>query len=342
MKNSYIFSLVFLTISLLGISPLVAQNEIHYSMFYNAPLTLSPGLTSVFNGDNRFIGNYRSQWRKVPVPYTTVSLSYDQKIYPKRKSAFFYGAGANLNYDFAGDGKFTTINLNLLGSFTWIAKDWLLITPGVNIGVGQRSLQSAGLNFNDQWNGDEVVLNPSTGEKIDLGSRSFWYPDFGGGLNFRFQKNMRTRVDLGGSINHLNKPRMNFYDGDKTTLPNSYAVYIMPSIQLANPLDIMVNLAYKQSSEYKETLIGAIAKLYLNTARGKNYAIGLGMDWRTNDAWIPTFELYVNNWKAGVSYDINNSSFNIASDKRGGLEVSLQYILAKVKPLENNKFCPVY
>ena len=233
--------MVFLTISLLGISPLVAQNEIHYSMFYNAPLTLSPGLTSVFNGDNRFIGNYRSQWRKVPVPYTTVSLSYDQKIYPKRKSAFFYGAGANLNYDFAGDGKFTTINLNLLGSFTWIAKDWLLITPGVNIGVGQRSLQSAGLNFNDQWNGDEVVLNPSTGEKIDLGSRSFWYPDFGGGLNFRFQKNMRTRVDLGGSINHLNKPRMNFYDGDKTTLPNSYAVYIMPSIQLANPLDIMVN-----------------------------------------------------------------------------------------------------
>ncbi len=336
-----------LTVSVLGIivfysSRSYAQNEIHYSMFYNAPLTLSPGLTGIFNGDNRYSANYRSQWRTVPVPYTTASLNYDQKIYPKRSDNHFFGVGGNFNYDFAGDGKFSLINLNLMGSYTWIASPHIFVTPGINLGIGQRSIQSKGFNFSDQWNGDEVVYNPTSGEKIDLGSRSFWYPDLGAGLNIRLQKSMRTRVDVGASINHINKPRMNFYDGDNSKLPNTFAIYGLGSIQVAQPIDILLNVGYKKSQEYHETLFGGLAKFYLSTKRGKNYAVAAGVNFRTKDAWVPTFELYINNWKAGVSYDVNKSPFIIASDKRGGLELSLQYILTKVRPLDNVKYCPVY
>ncbi|HQW11237.1 MAG TPA: PorP/SprF family type IX secretion system membrane protein [Saprospiraceae bacterium] len=341
MKINVLLSFSVLAFCLLGKFQASGQNEIHYSMFYNAPLNLGSGLTGIFNGDNRFNANYRSQWRTVPVPYTTVSLDYDQKIYPKRSGKYFFAAGGNLNYDFAGDGKFSLYNLNLLGSFTYFISPKLMLTPGINIGVGQRSIQSKGFNFSDSWDGEQVITNPS-GEQVSLGDRSFWYPEIGAGLNFRFQQDLRTRVDIGGSANHLNKPRMNFYDGDKSTLPATFAVYGLGSIRVANPIDILLNVAYRKSSEYHETVYGALVKFYLNTQRGKTYAVAGGVDFRTKDAWVPTFELYVNNWKAGVSYDINNSPFLIASDKRGGLELSLQYIMTKVRPLDNNKFCPVY
>ncbi len=39
---------------------------------------------------------------------------------------------------------------------------------------------------------------------------------------------------------------------------------------------------------------------------------------------------------------VNNSPFEIATEKKGGLEVSLQYIITEVKPLRDYRSCPVY
>jgi hypothetical protein len=118
--------------------------------------------------------------------------------------------------------------------------------------------------------------------------------------------------------------------------------YGLGSIYIAQPFDLILNAAYRKSDTYNETLLGAALKVYLSTKRGKEFAVVGGINLRTKDAWVPTIELHVNQWRAGISYDINNSPFEIATEKKGGLEVSLQYIITEVKPLRDYRSCPVY
>ena len=51
--------------------------DIHFSQFYAAPHTLNPALTGSFDGDWRFAGNYRNQWKSVTEPFKTLALSAD-------------------------------------------------------------------------------------------------------------------------------------------------------------------------------------------------------------------------------------------------------------------------
>ncbi|MBK7739051.1 MAG: PorP/SprF family type IX secretion system membrane protein [Saprospiraceae bacterium] len=330
--------ILFLSIYTLGFS----QNEIHYSQFYNSTLNLNPALTGIFNGDKRISANYKSQWRSVPVNYFTLSGNYDQKIYSNKNEKIFFGAGANFNFDQAGDGKFGLLNLNFLGSFTYMINRHFFVTPGLGIGFGQRSINSAGLNFGDQWRGDYFDKNPTSGAKVDLDKMSFLYPETSLGLNIRLQNSARTKLDLGGGFCHLNSPKIQFYDGSDSKLPVTMSFYGLGSIYIAQPFDLILNAAYRKSDTYNETLLGAALKVYLSTKRGKEFAVVGGINLRTKDAWVPTIELHVNQWRAGISYDINNSPFEIATEKKGGLEVSLQYIITEVKPLRDYRSCPVY
>ncbi|HRF37497.1 MAG TPA: hypothetical protein PK198_01815, partial [Saprospiraceae bacterium] len=58
-------------------------------------------------------------------------------------------------------------------------------------------------------------------------------------------------------------------------------------------------------------------------------------------ALIPGIELTYDRWMAGFTYDINISPFNVATNRRGGPEFSLRYIIAKVPALGAFKVCPL-
>jgi len=55
--------------------------DVHYSQYFNCPLSLNPAETGIFDGDWRAIGNYRSQWSSLGIPYNTLSASYDKQLY---------------------------------------------------------------------------------------------------------------------------------------------------------------------------------------------------------------------------------------------------------------------
>jgi hypothetical protein len=71
-KVSGVILLVLLTLNLQP-STLKAQ-DIHFSQFSFSPANLNPAYTALFDGDVRFVANYRNQWFTVPVNYNTVSL----------------------------------------------------------------------------------------------------------------------------------------------------------------------------------------------------------------------------------------------------------------------------
>src|SRR5271156_4589456 len=49
--------------------------DVHFSQFNFSPLNQNPANTNLFDGDYRFVGNYKNQWPTVPVRYNTFSAS---------------------------------------------------------------------------------------------------------------------------------------------------------------------------------------------------------------------------------------------------------------------------
>jgi len=77
---------------------LVAQ-DIHYSQFNRSPIYINPALAGIFKGDVRFVGNYRSQWNKVPVNYQTFSGSVEKKFINTNQKNSLFSAGLLFNHD---------------------------------------------------------------------------------------------------------------------------------------------------------------------------------------------------------------------------------------------------
>ena len=58
------------------------------------------------------------------------------------------------------------------------------------------------------------------------------------------------------------------------------------------------------------------------------------------DAIYPVLEIeYHNTLRVGLGYDINVSDFNVATRRRGGIELNVRYLFRKVCPLPEFKFC---
>ena len=71
--------LTILIITLVIGSELKAQ-DIHFSQFYNAPLTVNPALTGRIPGSYRVVINYRNQWPyqfDKATSFSTPAISFD-------------------------------------------------------------------------------------------------------------------------------------------------------------------------------------------------------------------------------------------------------------------------
>src|ERR1017187_7236664 len=101
---------------LISCRPSSAQ-DIHFSQFNFSPLNQNPANTNLFDGDYRFVGNYKNQWPTVPVRFNTVSLSAEMNFITLKNNDRV-GGGFLLYYDKEGDSRFTTLNAGL--SFSYI------------------------------------------------------------------------------------------------------------------------------------------------------------------------------------------------------------------------------
>jgi hypothetical protein len=66
------------------------------------------------------------------------------------------------------------------------------------------------------------------------------------------------------------------------------------------------------------------------------------MQYRWGDALIPVLRLQYGSWEAGLSYDVNISEFSAATNRRGGPEVFVQYVIKRPAPPPVFKACPIF
>lgn len=332
---------------------LTAQ-DFHYSQFHNAPVNLNPALTGVFRGDTRLMANYRSQWSAVPVDYMTFTASADHKFIRRTANKSFFAGGLALHYDQAGLSNLRLIDLNLSGSLTHQFRPWFLGTVGARVGVGQRAFQTGSLTFDNQYDPILGAFDPNLSSQEDFDRTSFFYPDISLGFNLRFQQykegelvdrlERRSKLDIGLGVFHLNRPDQSFYDDDNAPLGIRLSPYAMGTLQLGKSFDLIANATGQFQSPYTE-LVGMLgARVHLNRQLGKQLALQLDFGYRYNDfadAFFPGLEIFYNNWQFGITYDVNVSPFEVATRQRGGIEVSLRYVIRKVPPLGYFQICPL-
>jgi len=312
--------------------------DIHWSQFNDNPIFQNPGNAGQFNGDVRFVGNYRDQWRSVTVPFQTLNLSVDTKPYNRRDIGF----GLMVFHDVVGDGNFRTIEVQ--GNFSKIFKltsdSMHTIRPGINIGMNHRQLNFDNFYFDNQFNGVQFFPSLPTGEILNSDRRTNF--SVGAGSIYQYYINERFNFTGGIGFYNLNRPDHGFYG---QTIQRDIRINFFGKgiYKLDVDWDLVPGIQLAVQGKYREFIIGSSAKYTLINRMGEYRAVYGGLFMRNRDAAYLSLGMDYQSWFFGVSYDINFSKLVPASRARGGFEIAVRYIMNRFKPKKIvHRICPDY
>ncbi len=316
----------------------VEAQDIHWSQFNDNPLFQNPGNAGNFNGDYRFVANYRDQWRSVTVPYTTLSLSADGKL-AKHKNL---GYGILFFHDVVGDGSLRTIELQ--GNVSYLIKlskdSTHTVRSGLNIGMNHRQLNFDQLYFNNQYDG--IQYNPSLSSNEVLSNDRKTNFSLGIGAVYEYYVNKRFNIIGGVGAYNLNKPNQGFYN-DVILRDIRTNIFAKGIYKIGFDWDIIPSVNLSFQGKYNEIIFGSSFKYTLKDRLGEYRALYAGGWFRNKDAGYLSLGMDYQSWFVGLSYDINFSKLVPASRARGGFEIAVRYILHRFKPKKIvHRICPDY
>ncbi|HLP52157.1 MAG TPA: PorP/SprF family type IX secretion system membrane protein [Chitinophagales bacterium] len=316
--------------------------DIHFSQFNFSPLNQNPANTNLFDGDFRFVGNYRNQWPSVPVRYNTFSASAEMN-FATLKNGDRIGGGLVFFFDRAGDSRFTSLNTALSVSYTKMLdkKNHHALSGGMQFGLVNRNINYSKLNFDNQWNGD--VFDPNIGVDETFARTRFNYFDLGVGLAYRYTKTERTNFTVGFGATHLTQPKQTFYNDNSVKLNPRFTVHTRAQAKVAKRVDIVPEVQFQMQDSKYEVGYGAHVKYYVAMKSLHTIALNLGAYGRSAEAGWLFAGMDYDNLQVNLSYDVNFSKLRAASRYNGGFEVSVIYILAKVKKINKpGAVCPAF
>ena len=283
-------NLIFLFVFFLNYS--FAQ-DIHFSQNFIDRMYLNPSLIGDLQENSHRISVQRkSQWNSISVPFSTFATSYEHKNIIE---------GLNLGIQFlndkSGDSELTLNQMNIALSRNFNISKFNRFSIGTILGIAQKNLDFSELIFEEE----EEILNTS-----------FIYPDIGVGINYKTNPYQILSYSVGVSSFHINKPNHSFNKDDniKLKLKNNYHI----GIKYIYQTDIVLysDAIFTNQESSKELLIGNRVELELDEIK----LIPL-VYYRLEDAIIFGIGLEKNNIQANMSYDINTSDLNIASNNKG-------------------------
>lgn len=306
--------------------PVLAQDP-HFSQFFASPLTLNPAYTGKFNGVVRVAGNYRDQWPAISKAFVTSTLSLDAPILKgKLNDNDTWGLGVMAMTDRTANG---ILNSNFLTISTAYHK--ALDEDGFHqLGVGfqgsyaSKRLDGSQLNFENELALDGTWTNPS-GEAIDGTKVNVSYFDFNAGVIYSGSTNGDDNFYVGASVYHINRPQENFTNGYYTLQPR-LTIHGGGYLPVGQTTTLHLSAQHSRQAGAFETLVGGAIAFNLNDDFDRPTSFYVGSWYRFNDALIPYMGFEWADFRLGATYDVNTSSLKTASQKRGGIEISLIYI----------------
>ena len=360
MKNFYYLLAVLFLFT--GWNNEIKAQDIHFSQFYQSPLNLNPAMTGVMACNHRFVVNYRNQWASVlrSNSFSTYSLSYDHKIAVGRDD--YFGVGASLWGDRAGESNFSTTQGRLSGSFSKFMSgdrtrtNYLVV--GADLGIAQRDLDISRLQWGTQHDGvGGFDPNAPSGENFDRDN--FFFADISLGLMWFTTWREGGSIYFGAAAHHVNRPNQSFFGDNNIELytkytlhgggeyqlnprfalvPNVVAFFQGPSFQVNSGLSARFELGTRNDPQSFQ--IGAWVRMVNNYNWGFNAMEGVATeDYSIGaDAIILTSRFDFEFFGLGFSYDINVSDLRRATNGNGAFELSFIYYICG--PEVRGVYCP--
>ncbi|HMR45562.1 MAG TPA: PorP/SprF family type IX secretion system membrane protein [Bacteroidia bacterium] len=306
------------------ISSMLQAQDIHFSQFYNSPLTLNAANTGLYEGDFRFANTYRSQWSKLDPGYRTNAFSFDKTLYT---GADEISGGLLFIYDRSGINRLQSIRLGLSAAYhrTFGVHS---ISAGFQWNYIFKSIDRSKITMPEQFNMNTGYFDPSmpSGEMMLDEKRSFG--DVNAGLIYQVELNKHF-IQAGASFFHLNKPGDTFFNS-KNKLPIRTCITVSDKIGIGNDYLLHARILMMQQVKANEYVGGVTLAKQLSNGESKFTEINGGLYVRTapgsgTDAVIPVIGIKYDLFDIALSYDINISSLHTATASRGGFEISLIY-----------------
>jgi len=310
-----------------------SAQDLNFSQFYELPLLRNPALAGVFNGDVRLQSVYRNQWQSVTVPFRTGALSAEIKL-PSCGNYSYVTLGLQTIYDVAGDSKLSRLqvlpvvcyqqNLNGEGGAH---------ISGAFMGGNVRSqFDPTGLKWDDQFvNGQYSPTNP-TRQVLNSTGKNYW--DLSGGLALTSPLEFGSFY-VGLALFHFNSPDVGFHVAADSASKLDRKIVLNGGLSIENTESSRITIFtdYFSQGGHRQFVGGLFYSIdvvdYLQDPYD-NYEdktkVTFGGLYRWNDAFIPTVRLEHHKFSMGLSYDVNVSKLKTASQARGGLELTLNYV----------------
>jgi len=333
MKNIF-FTIFFFALALNG----VWAQDAHFSQFAAAPLEINPAMSGVFNGKFKANLNYRSQWGSIigSDAFTTAAASYDIRFAGLGDGDYF-SFNVNMLRDEAGAAKISLTKGNL--GVAYHKKMWdgqfgrtpQYLIVGAQAGFGQYALNSGNLWFSSQYDASTVSVdyNAPTNEPwvtnaaphFNFNVGALWYSILGDDFS----------IYAGGAMQHLNQPSVSFYDDD-IKLDKRLTGLLGGQIPLSREISLLPGIVVMSQGPAFQSVFGG--HLRYSNKDWWEIALRAGVFARIankldkgihNDAIIFSTTFDVERMSFGVSYDMNVSSLETSTNKRGAFEVSMSY-----------------
>ena len=310
--------------------------DIHFSQFYQSPFSLNPSLTGAFDGEWRFIGNQRTQWRAVTTPFNTFGASAEWNN--ERLKGF--NAGLSFFNDRTGDSRLTTNMINLFGAYQWSLDQDQWLRVGMGLGITSMSIDYSQLRYDNQWNGISYDPGIAADEPFTRDSRGYMNLHLGATY---IKEIGEDRFTAGASIFNLTSPDQSWFDQAFVRLSPRFNFHGQYFHKVNETWAVEPSFLVMTQSPHSEVNLGGRVFYDISESVWLKKVAYAGAFARARDAGYLVAGMRYDQWDVGISYDINLSTLRPASNGRGALEFSVVYIIPPKPKITNiKKTCPDY
>lgn len=297
--------------------------DLHFSQFFNSPLTTNPANTGFIpDADYRLGASYRNQWSSImAVPYKTVTAFADAQVFRDRLDNGWLGLGGVILNDKAGSGSLQSTKVYGSVAYHQMLGLSSLLSAGFNLGWANKRIDPTALKFPDQFDGH--FFDNTLPTEVVLTNTSVSYFDMQVGMNYAYFPTEDIYINAGYSIHHVNKPKESFFDKKDidAAIPMRHIAFVNALLKVNDNLIVNPNVYFTTQAKAID-LMGGLNANYNLANQGEKQLIA-GLYYRYQDAVIPMLGLEVNNIRFTFSYDITLSSLRNYNNYRGASEFNL-------------------
>lgn len=302
----------------------VQAQDLHFSQFFNAPLTINPANTGFIpDADYRLGASYRSQYSSIlAAPYKTISIYGDAQLLRNQIENGWLGLGGFILNDVAGSGGLTSTKVYGSLAYHQMLGISSLLTAGFNLGWVNKRIDQTKLKFPDQFDGK--FFDGNTPTSVVLQNNNISYFDMQVGLNYAYFPNENVYINGGYSIHHVNRPKETFFSDnlDASKISMRHIGFINAVLKVNERVIINPNVYYTNQAKASELMLGLNANYNLS-GRGGDTQLLAGLYYRAGDAIVPMVGFELKNIRFTFSYDATTSSLTNFNNTQGATEFNI-------------------